>query len=342
MALDNDIQTTDRIDKLKLRTINTYSDGMSHQRKEIFQRIFDENPSDPQVLKMAKGLAAFLREKDIIFWDNDLLAGYEQYYDYSIPASPQWSNGNRSAADDSVIKQVNRGQRIGLYAGGLGGHVIAGYHRVLETGFGSLAEAARRKLEENDPASRNFALASLIVCEAATDYALRYAEKAQQMSLETADAEHKKQLERISNACQWVATNPARSFFEALQLLWLTHEIITCEQSSGSLSLGRLDQFLFPYYARDIADGLLTRQELGRRRLPAALEGDAYTRLLTRSDVMGDLVSDPLMVNPFHVDTRTVTEALPHLVGGLDIATARLTVAGLGIETSLHAGVGAP
>ena len=261
MAVENKIQPTDRIDKLKLRTINTYSERMSHQRKESFQRIFDENPSDPQVLKMAKGLAAFLHEKDIIIWDDDLLAGYEQYYDYSIPASPQRDSGNGKAADDFAIKQANKGQRIGLYAGGLGGHVIAGYHRVLETGFGSLAEAARRRLEGNDPASWNFALASLIVCEAATDYALRYAEKAQQMSLETTDAEHKKQLERISNTCQWVAINPTRSFFEALQLLWLTHEIITCEQSSGSLSLGRLDQFLFPYYARDIAGGSLTRRE---------------------------------------------------------------------------------
>ncbi|ORV42535.1 hypothetical protein AWC01_08245 [Mycobacterium doricum] len=121
--------------------------------------------------------------------------------------------------------------------------------------------------------------------------------------------------------------------------------LLADENENAVRLLGKLQRavrrsVLLRWSLRDV--GLLTRQELGRRRLPAALEGDAYTRLLTRSDVMGDLVSDPLMVNPFHVDTRTVTEALPHLVGGLDIATARLTVAGLGIETSLHAGVGAP
>ena len=97
MAVDNEIQLSDRIENLKLRTVNTYSERMSRQRKEIFQRVFDENPSDPQVLKMAKALAAFLREKDIILWDDDLLAGYEQYYDYSIPASPQRDNGNGEA-----------------------------------------------------------------------------------------------------------------------------------------------------------------------------------------------------------------------------------------------------
>ena len=88
MAVDNDIQLSDRMEKLKFRTINAYSEGLSHQRKEIFACAFDENPSDTQVIKMAKGLAAFLREKDIILWDDDLLAGYEQYYDYSIPSLP--------------------------------------------------------------------------------------------------------------------------------------------------------------------------------------------------------------------------------------------------------------
>ncbi|MBM3238397.1 hypothetical protein FJZ31_19060 [Candidatus Poribacteria bacterium] len=137
-------------------------------------------------------------------------------------------------------------------------------------GFGSLTDAARTKLKESEGTEQDFARASLIVCEAATDYALRYAAKAQELALslrpshfkgEVGYEECSKQLRRISDACQWVAVNPPRNFFEVVQLLWLTHEIITCEQSSGSLSLGRLDQYLFPYYAKDIAAGILTRHE---------------------------------------------------------------------------------
>jgi len=259
MAVDIENQLSDRMETLKRRTIDTHSERMSHQRKEIFQRVFDENPSKSQVLRMARGLATFLREKDIILWEDDLLAGYEQFYDYSMPSFPQ--RGNNEASEAAILKQVGQGQRIGLYAGGLGGHVIAGYHTVLETGFGELANAAEEKLDEDEPTSQDFALASLTVCEAAIDYALRYAEKAWQLSDENTDGEHREQLEKIAHACQWIATNPARSFFEALQLLWLTHEIITCEQSSGSLSLGRLDQYLFPYYTRDIAAGKLTPLE---------------------------------------------------------------------------------
>ncbi|MFV9635853.1 hypothetical protein [Mycobacterium neumannii] len=83
--------------------------------------------------------------------------------------------------------------------------------------------------------------------------------------------------------------------------------------------------------------GTLTREELDARALPAALEGDAYTGLLQRLDVAGDLASHASTANPLRVDTQAGLDALPHLVGGLDIATARLAVAALGMETSLYA-----
>ncbi|MBC8230003.1 hypothetical protein H8E77_10700 [bacterium] len=259
MILDNENQLSSRIEALKRMVRETYSEKMSSQRKEIFERVFNENRSEPQVIRMAKGLAAFLCEKDILLYQDDLLAGYEQFYDYSVPAMGE--TPPVFPEEISLLEQFRKGYRIGLFGGGLGGHVIAGYDSVLERGLGSLADAARTKLKENERTDGDFACASLIVCEAATDYALRYAARAEELAQEAATEEYEKQLRRIADACQWVALNPPRSFFEAVQLLWLTHEIITCEQSSGSLSLGRLDQYLFPYYAKDIATGLLTRYE---------------------------------------------------------------------------------
>ena len=247
-----------RIEVLKQRTRDAHSERMSSQRKEIFQRVFDENRSESQLIQMAKGLAAFLREKEIFLWQDDLLAGYEQFYDYSVPVVEE-AQSVRPESDSSLLEKFRKAYRIGLFGGGLGGHVIAGYDGVLEKGFGVLTDAARTRLRECEGADRDFARASLIVCEAATDYALRYAARAQELA--NSATECAKQLRRIADACQWVAVNPPRSLFEALQLLWITHEIITCEQSSGSLSLGRLDQYLFPYYAKDIAAGVLTHSE---------------------------------------------------------------------------------
>ena len=259
MILNGDAQLSNRIESLKRRTRETHSERMSSQRREIFERVFNENGSESQVVRMAKGLAAFLREKDILLYQDDLLAGYEQFYDYSVPVMDETSSV--CPEETSLLEKFRKGYRIGLFAGGLGGHVIAGYDGVLEKGFRALTDAARRKLNEGEEAELDFARASLIVCEAATDYALRYAAKAEKLAQESDTEEYSKQLRNIADACQWISVNPARSFFEAVQLLWLTHEIITCEQSSGSLSLGRLDQYLFPYYTKDIAAGVLTRHE---------------------------------------------------------------------------------
>ncbi|AFM18128.1 hypothetical protein Mycch_3388 [Mycolicibacterium chubuense NBB4] len=84
--------------------------------------------------------------------------------------------------------------------------------------------------------------------------------------------------------------------------------------------------------------GPLTERELDRCQLPAGLSGDAYDRLLERLRIASGLASKSLRDSP--LPGGAVVEALPDLVAGLDIAAARLTVAGLGIETSLRAGVG--
>jgi pyruvate formate-lyase/glycerol dehydratase family glycyl radical enzyme len=250
---------SDRIEFLKQRLKSSYSAKMASQRKEIYERVFGENQSESQVIRMAKGLAAFLREKEILMCQEDLLAGHEQSYDYSVP--PAGENPPISAEEKETMDQFYRGYRIGLYCGGLGGHVIAGYDRVLHIGFGKLTDMARDKIDNSTGSERDFALASLTVCEAVTDYILRYAAMAEQLAKEAISEKYSEQLKKIALACQWVANNPPRTFFEAIQLFWLTHEIITCEQGSGSLSLGRLDQYLYSYYAKDIADGILTYEE---------------------------------------------------------------------------------
>jgi formate C-acetyltransferase len=73
--------------------------------------------------------------------------------------------------------------------------------------------------------------------------------------------DERRRLARIADACRHVAAEPPRSFFEAVQLLWLGQEIAICEHESGSLSMGRLDQVLYPFYRRDVDAGVLDQPE---------------------------------------------------------------------------------
>jgi formate C-acetyltransferase len=234
---------------------------MYAQRREIYDCVWRENGDNAPVLRTARALVRFLTDKECKLTPDDLLAGGEQFYDFTVPL--QAENARLDAQRADLLATFRHGYRVGLFSGALGGHVIAGYHRVLEQGFGALAAAAARRLQVSTGSERHFAQASLWVCQAASAYARRYAVRAQELARDAATDVSRERMQRIAAACKWIATEPPRTCYEALQLLWLTHEIITCEQSSGSLSLGRLDQVLYPYYARDVASGRLTFEEAG-------------------------------------------------------------------------------
>ncbi|MGE5597990.1 MAG: pyruvate formate lyase family protein [Bacteroidota bacterium] len=267
-------QPSGRIEALKRRAEQGFSETMFVKRKEVYERIFAENRSEPRIIRVAKALAAFLHEKEIPLWSGDLLAGHAQYCDYTLSYPPSTADEiqtlrqaadsqNLTAEEASLLEQFGTGSRIGLFYRAPSGHVIAGYDRVLARGLGSFAGDARARLASCEGPERDFAAASLIACEAGSAYILRYGTRAEAMAASAGSVEEQEQLERMAAACRWIAFNPPRSFFEAVQLLWLIHEIIIYEQFSGSLSLGRLDQYLYPYYAKDLAAGLITRAEAG-------------------------------------------------------------------------------
>lgn len=82
---------------------------------------------------------------------------------------------------------------------------------------------------------------------------------------------------------------------------------------------------------RDLAP--IAADDTGRYGLPAALAGDTYDRLLTRLDVLQRAVRDEADAPRLHMQDSAIDHMLPALVEGLDVATARLVIAGLGIDT---------
>lgn len=270
------IKNADAADKkillLKEKERQSFSEALYLKRKEIYKRESAKSRCEPAVITAANCLSAFLREKELILSDEDLLAGHHQYYDYSYsrPASVEEEITKArgcegiNAEDAALLDIFERGFQTGLYGRASGGHIIPGYERVLKLGLGKLSDIAGERAADAKSPGAGFAAASLIVCRAAADYCLRYAAEAKRLADECEDIINRDNMNKISSACEWISSSPPRSFFEALQLICITHEIIICEQLSGSFSFGRLDQYLYPYYKKDTSCGRMGEAEAAR------------------------------------------------------------------------------
>src|SRR5208283_3648286 len=107
---------------------------------------------------------------------------------------------------------------------------------------------------------KEFYQAELIVLEAASHYLRRYAELARKMAVKEKNAGWKGDLLKISSHCDWVSENPPRTFWEALQLVYMAITILLIESNGHSVCFGRFDQYMYPFYRRDLEKGTTTKE----------------------------------------------------------------------------------
>ena len=147
------------------------------------------------------------------------------------------------------------------------GHVALDYNQVLSLGFEGLEQKARSVMEGLDPTlpenirKRLFLHSVIIACEAAADFGRRYAALARRLAGDCANEGRRRELLEIAKVCDRVPAGPAKTFREALQAVWFAFLLAQIESNGHSMSLGRFDQYIFPYYAKDLAKGKITREE---------------------------------------------------------------------------------
>ena len=146
------------------------------------------------------------------------------------------------------------------------GHVCVDYGKVLKSGYRGIiaeAESALSKLDvsDGDYVSRsNFLYAVIESCEAVIEYARRYSALAKELASKETNPERKRELEIISKNCVRVPEFGATSFYEACQAFWFIQLLLQVESSGHSISPGRFDQYMYPYYKKDIDAGKITRE----------------------------------------------------------------------------------
>lgn len=152
-----------------------------------------------------------------------------------------------------AAEQLNATAYLINEAGGIG-HFLPNYEKIITIGI----RGYLKRLETEDG---DLHRAIRIACEGLVDYAGRLSSEALRLSESEADTTRARELKEISRILLRVPLHPAETFHEALQSLWLAHMAVCLEGLNSAVSFGRIDQYLYPYYQRDMASGRITRKE---------------------------------------------------------------------------------
>lgn len=293
-----DLKKTERIDILKDKML-AEPRYASIEQARIITRVYKENEDKSTVLKRALSLKAALEELEIAVQPEELIVGNrtkgvragvvfpesglkwineefetlptrpqdkfqvreEDIREFREEIYPYWHG--RSMED--VISQ-NYGPEISAMAKVVminqkdhaQGHICPDTKLWLELGPAGLAEKARRAKEQH-PENPEFYDAVILVMEGARTFMRRYARLLEKTAAE--NEAYRDDLLDLADICEALADRGAQTFHEAVQSLWFLFTILHMESNASSFSPGRMDQYLWPYYEKDIREGRLTEQK---------------------------------------------------------------------------------
>ncbi len=145
------------------------------------------------------------------------------------------------------------------------GNTVVDFELVLKSGLEGVIEKAKERLSRMDLSEPDqykkycFLKAVIMANEGVMKFSERYADKCEVLAFSEKDEKRKKELLELSHICRNVPAKPAQNFWEALQSVWFILMIQHLETNGHSVSLGRFDQYLWPYYEKDIKEGKLTK-----------------------------------------------------------------------------------
>ena len=206
--------------------------------------------------------------------DGDVFYITEKTKEQLREIAPFWENNNLRARGEALLPEEVRvfmetgvfGMEGKLNAGDA--HLAVNYERILKDGlkgYEKRVKECKASLDLTDPDSIDkycFYNAVLIVLDAVRTFANRYSVLAKKLAEKELNQERKLELLEMSRICAKVPYEPAETFQEAVQSVWFIQLILQIESNGHSLSYGRFDQYMYPYYDRDIKNGNITETEV--------------------------------------------------------------------------------
>ena len=205
--------------------------------------------------------------------DGDVFYITEKTKEQLRDIAPFWQNNNLRARGEALLPEEVRvfmetgvfGMEGKLNAGDA--HLAVNYERILKDGlrgYEKRVKECKATLDLTNPDNIDkycFYNAVLIVLEAVRNFANRYSVLAKDLAEKELNQERKVELLEISRICSKVPYEPAETFQEAVQSVWFIQLILQIESNGHSLSYGRFDQYMYPYYDRDIKNGTIKESE---------------------------------------------------------------------------------
>jgi len=221
----------------------------------LFSRVEELQPTKP-------GDQLFVTDEEIRYLRDEL--------------KPYWADKQyhktfaKTLPDDT--REIVKGKHI-ITCTAISRHMLAwthDYEKVLKRGVTGIKAETKERLSSLDPFNpkdsvekKPFLEAVIIVCDAIVTFAGRYARMARDMADRETDETRKKELHQIAEICDRVPEKPARTFKEAVQSQWFIQTVSRFEQRmGGTVSNGRMDQYFYPYYKKDIEEGRITDDEV--------------------------------------------------------------------------------
>ena len=205
--------------------------------------------------------------------DGDVFYITEKTKEQLREIAPFWENNNLRARGEALLpEEVSVFMETGVF--GMEGklnagdaHLAVNYERILKDGlkgYEKRVKECKANLDLTDSDSIDkycFYNAVLIVLDAVCAFANRYSVLAKKLAEKELNQERKLELLEMSRICAKVPYEPAETFQEAVQSVWFIQLILQIESNGHSLSYGRFDQYMYPYFDRDIKNGNITEAE---------------------------------------------------------------------------------
>lgn len=206
---------------------------------DLYEKYFKENELNAvdKILLLSRFLSVFSNNFPVEIYERERIVGTNWHWRWQSPIKDK-------------IKPVNEG------------HFIPDFQDFLKKGIIGKKEIVNKIIPKNDIERTNKVAFSTALC-AFSEYIKKYADKARELYLTVAESSEKVRLLQIANDCEYISKHSPTTFCQgqALQLVWFIQSYLDTESGRAAISLGRIDQYLYPYYAKDIKDGAITLEE---------------------------------------------------------------------------------